>query len=1267
MGKSKKVPTIGYTYKMGLHMAICRACDALVEIRVGEKQAWKGNATTNTRFNIKQGKLFGGKKAEGGIDGPFVLLKGGPDQTAPADMKKKMGGLVPGFRGFVSAYFNGMYAQMNPYPKPWAFRVRRILAGWQDDKPWYSSKARILLGDTGAGNGLGAIHAMNPAHIIMYAMTNKMTGRGLDINAIDQQSFRRVADQLHSEGFGMCLAWTREESVGDFIQTILDHIGGAMFEDRKTGLIKLVLIRSDYNPNSLPVYTVDTGILEINQAEVASQPAVVNEVIVKFHNPITDEDGMVRSQSLAGFQNDGATFSVTVDYPGIPTAKLAQQVAQRELRARSVGLRRFKMTMDRRAFDIEPAGVFRLTDVSRGINNMVLRVADYDDGSPTDPTITITAVQDVFAFQLATFQDPQDSSFVPPDMRPKLARRRIFEIPYAQLVAYMEEPEFKALSFEDGFLGGVAEQPTPVHNGYEMWVQREDSPRYVGDGYGDFVPLCEFAADVDYLDTELSIKNFVDREDIFDEGMDVEEDGIEMPTAIMVDEEIMIVREIKGDTMIVSRGACDTVPQRHEANSVVWFYEELIGSDEHLYVGGEEVRVKILPWTLLGGTFPIDDAPIDNLKFNYRYFRPYAPGQVLANEYPWYRPITLEDRAFIDLRWKHRDRVRQTDKLIGHEEDNIGPEPGTTYRLRVKDENGDVLRQDDGIFGTRWQYTTQQALKDLEIEDVNEDLRRTLYIDLYSMREEFESWQGYNMVATVIQRKFAIHVAHLLRSLAVTSKATPIDGVYVASINRQLAMANRDRNIDGIYTASLMRQLTSITNFPGTPDHKIMERPYMMARRANQSTASHNVMVVAAQPLDRIPNNYDLWSVFNPNPVDKPEDIPQKPGDDLFRAVDKRDNQWARWGVADNELLFDTPYIDLSFNSSVVNLPLSEISVGTLIAVDDEIMAVTGVTDTQLLIKRGAADTIPARHSAQARVWVLQTGSEERTAVSRNYVDGGWVGIKLAPEQFADELDVEQMATSQIRMKTRVDRPYPPGRVLANGEPWYNGAKAQEGKEITITWVDRNRITQGSTAVGHDEAGIPREGTSQYRLKLEMDYTSNNKPAIADFGVFIIDGNSWSMDYATAASIGRRAAGLQRTCGGVTIRAVLHTIREDLESWQPYIIPLSLPAPACPPGISTGGGGLPNFPKWPGGPGSVPPPPQSTGSSPDEYDKLPNPNKPSDPNAPLDDNSPDIDPGQDPKPVDPNLPDDPEDMESTGSWGRDWGNNWADGEPTNGN
>lgn len=73
---------------------------------------------------------------------------------------------------------------------------------------------------------LRAIHAMNPAHILVECATNRDWGRQLTLDDdLNLDSYRAAADTLYEEGFGLCFRYNRQDGLDTFVQQILDHVG----------------------------------------------------------------------------------------------------------------------------------------------------------------------------------------------------------------------------------------------------------------------------------------------------------------------------------------------------------------------------------------------------------------------------------------------------------------------------------------------------------------------------------------------------------------------------------------------------------------------------------------------------------------------------------------------------------------------------------------------------------------------------------------------------------------------------------------------------------------------------------------------------------------------------------------------------------------------------------------------------------------------------------------------------------------------------------
>lgn len=146
MGGSKKT-TVSWWYKLIAHFGLSLGpIDAVLEIRGGDRVAWRGSQTTNGIISVNQPDLYGGEKTEGGIVGDFEVMMGASDQEQNPYLAAYFSALQPAYRGLCTILFRGgKIGAGNPYPKPLFFKIRRILKGWDNDVCWYPEKAEIRL------------------------------------------------------------------------------------------------------------------------------------------------------------------------------------------------------------------------------------------------------------------------------------------------------------------------------------------------------------------------------------------------------------------------------------------------------------------------------------------------------------------------------------------------------------------------------------------------------------------------------------------------------------------------------------------------------------------------------------------------------------------------------------------------------------------------------------------------------------------------------------------------------------------------------------------------------------------------------------------------------------------------------------------------------------------------------------------------------------------------------------------------------------------
>lgn len=743
MGAKKQ--TIGYRYFFSLHMGIGRGpVNQIAEIRVGDVPAYE--TPVNIRDSgqliiINRPDLFGGEKKEGGIQGPCYIYNGARDQSLqPAlsssvgtlpSIEAQLGGDVPSFRGVVTLWFDGLVAAMNPYPKEWSFRVRRWDAGWWNDDPWYPAKARIIIND---GDEEKLVIAMNPAHILYEVNTNPEWGRGMPPEAIDQNSFIAAANTLCSEGFGLCIPWFRQESIKEFIPVIINHIGAVQYVDRETGLLTLRLIRGDYDSDDLPLFTPTTGLLDILDDDASSEETSYNEIVIVGFDPSSKEDIQVRVQNLAAIQAQGEIISNTINYKGLPTRDLCARVAQRELKVQ-LPLRKMSVVLDRRGWRLAPGMPFRISDPEKGINNLILRAGEVNDGTLLDGKITVKAVQDVFGMPETSFVAPVLSAWTPPSFTAVApSETRLYEVNWRDYYLRSSAADRDAVDEGTSYVAILAKDPSDVlTQGYDV-LTRPDGGSYTTYGTVGFTNWLELGDDpIGPLDTtftvaDQNVANFVVE---YEPGM-----------VVMIDDEQLELTSFDEATRLgtVKRGVADTIPASHAAGSTIWLIDDEIGSDNEEYQDGETVFGKALTRTSTDVLSESLAAEV-SVEVNQRLFRPYPPANVrvdgdsiygLIGEYP--EPV---------FTWAHRNRITQANIPVGHGEPSVSPEAGVTYRARLYDEDGTTLLREPDFGGAdTWTYDAA-----LQTEDGNPNF---IWVELESVRDGLASQFFYRFKVVLV-------------------------------------------------------------------------------------------------------------------------------------------------------------------------------------------------------------------------------------------------------------------------------------------------------------------------------------------------------------------------------------------------------------------------------------------------------------------------------------------------------------------------------------
>jgi Protein of unknown function (DUF2793)/Putative phage tail protein len=387
-GFSKAV--VGYKYLIGFHLGVCHGpVDAITAVRWDNKDAWTGNITGNASGTIDQAALFGGEGRGGGVQGDFDIAMGAPAQPVNTYLASTIAASLPAFRGIVSFIWKSGYIGNSESVRPIALRLYRLTQGWADGAAWYAAKVAV--------DGRG----MNPAHVIYQALTDPRWGMGVPVARINDANFRAAADTLHAENFGLFMLWNQAASIEQFIQIVLDHIGGGLSFRLDSGRYELALFRGNYDAASLEEYD-ESEILSLGRFEKQAWGETVNEVTLVYTDPTTRQPTSITAQDLGNVVAQGSKVPAIVELKGIRNHAVAREVLGRELAQRSVPLTKITVQVNRHAWNVGFGDLFKFTYPDRQCVGRIFRVLKIGKGTLTENAIQIEALEDIYQYSLET-------------------------------------------------------------------------------------------------------------------------------------------------------------------------------------------------------------------------------------------------------------------------------------------------------------------------------------------------------------------------------------------------------------------------------------------------------------------------------------------------------------------------------------------------------------------------------------------------------------------------------------------------------------------------------------------------------------------------------------------------------------------------------------------------------------------------------------------------------------------------------------------------
>ncbi|UUV43220.1 minor tail protein [Rhodobacter phage RcCWillis] len=678
----------------------------LLEIRFGDKLAWRGTQKLNGDIEIDKRDLFGGDKKEGGVRGIATWLNGNANQTLPEKLAAKFGktsATAPGYRGFASIFFTGVpvpapatetdasgnpigeitgtlftgtdkdtgrgffVCANNPYLKAPSVRIRRAPQGLNP------SLAMIRVADNSDGIKQ---YAANAAHIIFEAMTNTDWGMGENYAMFNVPSFEQCAQVLYNEKMGLNILWNRQSKVEDFIKVILDHIQGAVFVDPATGKHTMKLLRADYQIGSLK--TVSPSNAKLSNFKTKIWGDISNEVTVTWTNPESGKEETVTVQDLAGIAAQGGITSTSRNYHGIADQGVAIAAGERDLATVAYPLATCDAEVSKELWKAVVHDCVILNWPRHGIQSAVFRVAEVSRGS-SSRTVKLSLIEDVFGLARSSYSVVEETEWTNPSTEPQpLVNTYLGTAPAFMTVAVLGLNDITELEYPEALATILAAGDSADDIGYELIgysttatgsiVQTSLGQRSLTSVATTTHTLSQEGQSVlviesGYIGSLPQIGEFL----LIGDGDDDET-------------EIAIVIGVNGSNFTIARGMLDTTPKTWPIGTRVLVIDGLYG-DATRRSAFEDVDYHFQTITT-NGTLPIYNAPMQTVTISERPHKPNRPANVTVGGVA-FGLFDMGNAPSVTVTWANRNRTTEATQTPKWTDPSASLEAGQTTTVTV--------------------------------------------------------------------------------------------------------------------------------------------------------------------------------------------------------------------------------------------------------------------------------------------------------------------------------------------------------------------------------------------------------------------------------------------------------------------------------------------------------------------------------------------------------------------------------------------------------
>ena len=708
--------TVGFQYFASVQMALCLGPVRLRRILYDDEVIWTGDegpVDAGTAIDINLPEFLGGLKQGGGLVGRIRFFGGSETQTPAAALAGRQTELIA-YRGVAYVLFEGFNFGESPNVQPFQFEVESVHNG------------------LGLGNPLiGA--ELNPMAMVYAIFTNSDWGYGIPAADVDTAALTTAASTLAGESNGISLLLTRETPLEKVMRTVNTQVDGVHRYDPSAGLWTYVLARDDYTVSALPLLDPDS-VLELRRFKRPSWDELSNIVELQYstrEHLDSPTPAIVQDRGLYARVGD-VPKPVTKNYPGVYSEALAARLAARILRKAAFPFAQVELVVNRNAWQFMPGSVFRFSWPQRGIDQLVLRVTKISFGTPDNPQIQISAVEDVFGQSAALFSSTGGgSSFTPANLPPaSIAVAFLRDEPY--FLQALDPAVTTAGATEKALLAARRPQGNALQvDAYSRTGSDAFELRAEGRAYAATGTLQSGIAESDGPDTlgTVVVESVDFAQKLVDfttaSAGDIRTAGsglllVQHPSAEweFMAYESLVVSGSEVTCSTVHRGLIDTLNQAHAAGARVWF----IGAEGAITTpqtwGDTDAIDARLVNVASTGRSALASATTLLFTFRNRAGRPYPVGRFRINgsRYPS-SAVALGGDVLIE--WAARDRT--TGAIRFQDDATDEPETGVELELRIYDDGGNTLlrtvvasgstRTGDDTFTTATSYDYTNALQ----------------------------------------------------------------------------------------------------------------------------------------------------------------------------------------------------------------------------------------------------------------------------------------------------------------------------------------------------------------------------------------------------------------------------------------------------------------------------------------------------------------------------------------------------------------------------